>query len=105
MILLFSESTNSTKLIQQLDIFRGNESGFKERKLKVLELIGTEFDPKLEIYKSNSNESQRMKSPFEFVLIGLDGTIKMRSNDPVEMNRLFQLIDSMPMRRIELKNY
>ena len=41
---------------------------------------------------------------FEVVLIGLDGGIKLRQTKLVSLDKLFTLIDGMPMRRNELKN-
>jgi len=40
---------------------------------------------------------------FCFWLIGKDGEIKLISNKPVKPEQLFGLIDSMPMRRQEMK--
>jgi hypothetical protein len=39
---------------------------------------------------------------FAFILIGKDGTVKLRSNQTVLSGDLFALIDSMPMRREEM---
>ncbi len=40
---------------------------------------------------------------FSIVLIGLDGTVKMRRERPVTNQALYSLIDAMPMRREELR--
>ncbi len=40
---------------------------------------------------------------FCFWLIGKDGEVKLISNKPVKPEQLFGLIDSMPMRREEMK--
>ena len=40
---------------------------------------------------------------FETILIGLDGGIKRRYTKPVSCDDVFRLIDSMPMRRSEIK--
>lgn len=39
---------------------------------------------------------------FQVLLIGKDGTVKLRSEAPVPVKDLFALIDSMPMRRREM---
>ena len=39
---------------------------------------------------------------FEMVLIGKDGGLKARSADPDDLDRFFELIDGMPMRRQEM---
>ena len=40
---------------------------------------------------------------FSLRLIGKDGTEKLQSTSPVEVDRIFLLIDSMPMRKAELR--
>lgn len=39
---------------------------------------------------------------FEMILIGKDGGVKARSADPGDLDRFFDLIDGMPMRRQEM---
>lgn len=39
----------------------------------------------------------------ELILIGKDGSIKMRSPIPIDPKEVFQTIDQMPMRRSEIK--
>lgn len=41
---------------------------------------------------------------FEILLIGLDGGVKMRKTSTVTPQKLYDTIDSMPMRRSELRN-
>ena len=40
--------------------------------------------------------------PFQVLLIGKDGGVKLRSREPVSTKDLFGLIDSMPMRQQEM---
>jgi hypothetical protein len=40
---------------------------------------------------------------FSLILVGKDGGIKLRRNEPVDLTDVFGLIDSMPMRRREIK--
>jgi len=40
---------------------------------------------------------------FQLILIGKDGGVKRRSAEPVAVDDLFALIDSMPMRRREMR--
>jgi len=41
---------------------------------------------------------------FQVLLIGKDGGVKLRSREPVSVNDLFGLIDSMPMRQQEMES-
>jgi len=43
------------------------------------------------------------KQNFLMILIGKDGGVKLRSDQPVPPSSLFGLIDGMPMRRAELR--
>ena len=38
------------------------------------------------------------------ILIGLDGGVKLRQTEMISLDKLFTLIDGMPMRRREIKN-
>ena len=40
---------------------------------------------------------------FGVVLVGKDGGVKLRADEPVAAERLFALIDTMPMRRQEMR--
>ncbi len=45
----------------------------------------------------------RITHDFEVLLIGKDGTEKLRSTTPVKLDTLFSLIDTMPMRKVEMQ--
>jgi hypothetical protein len=40
---------------------------------------------------------------FRVVLLGKDGGVKLRSSEPLAVDRLDSLIDGMPMRRLEMQ--
>jgi hypothetical protein len=40
---------------------------------------------------------------FTVLLLGEDGTVRLRSNAPVSVNRLNSLIDAMPDRKVEMQ--
>jgi len=40
---------------------------------------------------------------FALILLGKDGGIKLKRNDPVKLDDIFTLIDSMPMRKAEMR--
>lgn len=42
------------------------------------------------------------KDGFTLILVGKDGTEKLRKREPVSLRALFDLIDSMPMRKQEI---
>jgi len=40
---------------------------------------------------------------FSLILVGKDGSIKLKSHDHVSLEEVFELIDSMPMRQSEMR--
>jgi hypothetical protein len=81
----------------------------KERKVLYF-LIDTELESNAEVNFSN-NYLKGLKSRYQigeesssWVLIGLDGGIKMRGEGDLNWNLIFKTIDSMPMRQSEIKS-
>lgn len=108
-ILLFAPDFQNEDLQQQLNLFRKNYEGLKERKLITYQISQKEI--KLDGVTQNTlqikNWRKRYKikrNEFTLILIGLDGGEKMRSSTVISMNQLFGKIDQMPMRRAEIRN-
>ena len=80
-----------------------------DRDLVVFEILGvgtskrdgTQLDP----HTAASLRERFGVSPnaFSLNLVGKDGGIKLRRNDPVKLEEIFRLIDSMPMRQDEMR--
>jgi hypothetical protein len=67
----------------------------------------TERELVIEQHDFKTAEALKFNIPstkFTVLLIGKDGSEKYRANRPIEIKRLFALIDSMPMRKAEMKN-
>ncbi len=109
-ILLGSPSASDPELVQQLGLLSGKDRALAERDLIIIQLLSK--SPSLmegEILSQMSAEKIRsrfeiLKKGFEILLIGKDGTVKLRSDKPVSSEDLFALIDSMPMRKREMRN-
>ena len=86
---------------QQLSEYRLNEAGVEDRDMKLITLIANE---PLDDYDQWVNAFHFDENGFAVVLVGKDGTEKQRWDDPVMMNRIFQIIDSMPMRQREMND-
>lgn len=56
------------------------------------------IEPSDYLKRKISNEKK-----FEVILVGLDGGIKLRQDQPATTDKLFSLIDSMPMRQHEMR--
>ncbi len=109
LILILVKDTTPPELQTQLTEFRTHSVGMKERKLVVYQVQANQFQRGLNADNEwmNSNKLyQKYKSddsPFEVILIGLDGGIKLTQNDILTCEKLFAIIDAMPMRRREMR--
>ena len=110
LILLFAPTPTDTNYQIQMDSFHKNEQGMNDRKLVVLSVFPdsiTSTDDKAWTYKDVRNlRTQYLPKGREsaFLLIGLDGGIKWRTDLPASTEELFSRIDVMPMRRREIEN-
>ena len=97
-ILLFAPQASTPEILTQEKIIAQDKLGFAERDLIVLKY-----------YLDNKNgmtlrdKFKVSLGEFTFILIGKDGGVKLRKNKVVLSNDLFDLIDSMPMRRGEIR--
>ncbi len=109
LILILVNDDAQAELQAQLTEFRARSAGMKERKLVVYQIQVNQFQRGLNADNEwiNSNKLyQKYKSddsPFEVILIGLDGGIKLTQNDILTCEKLFAIIDAMPMRRREMR--
>lgn len=108
-ILVFASDQEESLFQQQLQLLQTNEEELEDRELVVYRIfdqkaigpMGKSLKPK-RAAELRSRYAPDKKS-FFFVLIGKDGGVKLRSDQVVEMDKLFGLIDSMPMRRAEMR--
>ena len=108
-ILIFAPSSESGAYKRQMREFEGQEDGIQDRDLILFELfedgesrLGNTFLPE----RMGPRMSRRFdvgEGEFAIILIGKDGTVKLRSNNPVATSDLFRLIDAMPMRQDEMR--
>ncbi len=95
LIILVSDTPNSAKLNQQRQIFEQKQSQLEERDMILLNR------------QTQSPDLSRfaLDTHFEGVLlIGKDGGIKLQKPFFVEPQEIFDLVDSMPMRRAEMRS-
>ncbi len=108
-LLIFTESEKSKLYQSQMKEFEGNERCIDERDMILISIFSNEevqIDNK-KYFLDNYNELLKKfsfdKSDFALILIGKDGTVKLKSEKPIEANKIFDLIDSMPMRKREME--
>lgn len=107
-LLVFAPTSDSPQLEEQLERLSTMQAGLTERDLVVWQLVnenetairdGTDSDsPPAAFYERFSVEDD----VFTVILLGKDGTEKLRQTEPVMIEDLFALIDAMPMRQREM---
>jgi hypothetical protein len=109
-VVLFARDAESDLYQLQMKKFASRESGIKDRDLlfiSVFEEDCSKIDGKEISDKSADSIRQRLKAgnkPFRIVLIGKDGTVKLQREKVVTPDKLFGIIDQMPMRRREMND-
>ena len=97
-IILFAYADDDKSLKKQLEILNSDPKRLAERDLKISVKIWIK-DKGIIHQKFKINKNQ-----FAFILIGKDGGEKYRSISIVTKQKLYSIIDAMPMRRYEMKN-
>jgi hypothetical protein len=94
-LLLFTQK-NTIMAEKQLEIWNAEKVGMEERDLTFKVVIGNEL-----LYKKYKVDKQ---TDFTLILVGKDGSEKLRTYNLLTAKKLFALIDAMPMRRDEMRN-
>ncbi len=108
LLLVFAPDREDPTLARQDRELTAHDGGVRERDLVVFHIVGADGvsrDGSPDQWVSNAALRGSFAAPTEAflaVLIGKDGTEKLRSADAVPMADLFALIDAMPMRRREM---
>ncbi len=112
-LIIETQSVNSSTYRSQIDVLDEVAMEMLDRKIVLYQIEAeqeyfTDYQNgqinKIKLSSSQRlNSDQRQKSPFNFTLIGLDGSIKLSRSSMVSTQELFALIDAMPMRKAEIK--
>ena len=109
LILVMTQDTTEQIFQNQLAEFNGKDGQLTERKLLIYQVTPTHHRlmpsnmTKWESPSSIFSSYKETTEPFEIILSGLDGGVKFRSTTLTKLDTLFSLIDSMPMRRAEMR--
>ena len=109
LLLVFSPGGDDPELKQQELELSTHRAGVVERDLVVFRVVADDpvtRDGMRDGWVANDAMRRTFDAPaesFAAVLIGKDGHIKLRRTQAVTMTELFSLIDSMPMRRDEMR--
>ena len=107
-LLVLSENPNDPLVKQQVSLFSNDAEEVKERKLLVYQVFPEFYlmGGDSAIRRSSGEiyfDYKSAKKSFELILIGLDGDEKMRRTELIRPEDLYAIIDSMPMRRYEMR--
>ncbi len=97
-LLVFAPSADHEAYARQLDLLEGREAGCEDRDL----LTEPFFEDGSDEFAAARGRFRAEEGAFAAVIVGRDGGEKFRSSEPVPAERLFGLIDAMPMRRREM---
>lgn len=95
-VLIFTSTDTHRKYSKQMEIFEISKEQLNERDIVVL----VDSNP---VPPSNLRRKYKPEG-FLFVLIGKDGGVKFKSEEPVSMETLASIIDAMPMRQREMQS-
>jgi len=103
-VILYEAENNIAEVKSALEIIESNASKINERDI----ILFTYKDRVLYTTEGKATSIKKSstlpKSYNGYILIGKDGDIKAKSSYPFKIQQLTDLIDSMPMRRSEMKS-
>ena len=102
-IVVKGAENDEDQINKQFSQFKKQRDKLMDRKLVVYKCIGSncyyynwKSEPKSKILENPSDK-------FQILLFGLDGGLKFKSDSLINPQIVFDVIDSMPMRKAELK--
>jgi Domain of unknown function (DUF4174) len=107
-VLIVAPSGQDARLSRQREMLAGSFEGLRERDVVLIELVGSQVDTVIGPECSQSAKGLRARyslalDGFSILLVGKDGGVKLRSDEPVSVDALLALIDAMPMRQREMR--
>ena len=107
-LILIIASKNNQKFQQQHKELQKEREGLKERKLVIYQILPEKYktgfkEKNWKKYAELFEAYNGKKSDFRVLLIGLDGGKKLDQTKMLSVKKLFNIIDSMPMRQAEIQ--
>lgn len=108
LILLLTDDLKDENFTNQLKELESGLKALKERKVLVYQVyqhkmkLGLDKDANWTAATNLYEKYNKKDSPFELYLIGLDGKIKLQDPTCISIDKILDLIDSMPMRKSEI---
>jgi hypothetical protein len=107
-LLVFAPDADSARYRRQQEMLLVAEHGLNERDIVVIfvieDAVSTKGRPAGPVSAVDLREVYgALPHEFRVVLVGKDGGVKLRQEEPISAADLFALIDSMPMRKQEMR--
>lgn len=111
-LLMFSPNSSDSKYRMQMKRLDSQEAkkGMNERDLKLFRVIENKGISLRDLvipedqYESLRNRFNVSSNAYALILIGKDGSEKERYTSAVKASEIFERIDEMPMRKLEMKD-
>ena len=108
-IVVYTADKSSELYKQQLNELKSDREGIDDRKLLLYSITPTHVkkgweNEEWKVRNGSLDHIIEPKGNFEVMLLGLDGRVKLRQDQLLKLHKLYGTIDSMPMRRSELKS-
>ena len=104
LILLLTEDLKNDNFTSQLEELESGIKGLEERNVIVYQVyqhqmkLGFAKDAEWKVATNLYKKYDEKNTPFEFYLIGLDGKVKLQDTKCISIDKIVDLIDSMPLR-------
>lgn len=96
-LLIFADGITNKDLILQQRWLKADPDGLKERDIEVRYYYADKDKAKF--------KQKKIKADFTVILVGKDGSDKLRETKPLTLTKLYSTIDAMPMRQSEMKRH
>lgn len=109
LLLVFAPAADDARLQRQLAVTRAAAAGMAERDLLTIAIVDAapvqvDGRPAADLKAEALRATYKVPADaFTAILVGKDGTEKMRDSEPIGTDTLFATIDEMPMRRQEMR--
>lgn len=107
-ILLFAPNTDHDLLKQQHALLRADTHGLSERDIIIFQVIPNQIEGQNTSWDAKSSHMLRDSyrvgdEAFCVILLGKDGSEKLRRKELLPCKELYSVIDAMPMRQREMR--
>lgn len=109
LLFVFAPAADDPRLQQQVNNTRAAAAGMAERDLLTIAIVGA-GSVRVDGTPAGNLDAGGLRAAYDVpaeaftaILVGKDGTEKMRDGAPIGTDALFATIDAMPMRRQEMR--